>query len=111
MRSLRFLLFLTLLGCASGPVPPEGALERERFKNVLLEAQLIEARTNHELIVEHQGQVPTEGYYDELFREQGTTREQFTLTFDWYADHPALLKEVYEEIITELGRRKDAGAQ
>ncbi len=48
-------------------VVPEGLLDRERFKEVLLEAQLIEARMNQELVVSARDLIPAEHYYAEMF--------------------------------------------
>jgi hypothetical protein len=53
MRVLVLSLLVFFAACSSGDVPPAELLARDRFKEVLLEAQLIEARVNHELIVEH----------------------------------------------------------
>lgn len=86
---------------------PADILGREQFKELLLQAQLIEARVNHELIVEHLSGVPADKYYAELFAEQGVSEEQFTATFQYYSDHPEEFKAIYEEIITELSFRKD----
>jgi len=113
MRTLIAVFLLLLVACTPGEAPPPGVLTREQFKEVLLQAQLIEARVNHELIVEHRSGVPTERYYAELFEEQGITEEQFTTSYRHYLDHPEELKAIYEEIITELTFRKDRdhGAQ
>jgi hypothetical protein len=107
MRMALAMALLFLASCHGGDVPPSGLLERDRFKEVLLQAQLIEARVNHELIVEHISQVPTDRYYAEMFKEQGVTEEEFTKTFRYYAATPKEMKAIYEEIITELTFRKD----
>ncbi len=86
-------------------------MDREHFTTVLLEAQLIEAQVNHELVIEQLADIPTDSYYDQLFREHGTDREQFARTFAYYAARPEDLKAIYEEIITELTQRKDTPAQ
>jgi hypothetical protein len=105
----RALLFgLLLVACAPEPTLPEGVLSRAEFTAILTDLQLIEARMNHELVVQPRDHVPLNAYYDEAFKERGVTREQFTLSFEHYASDPELLKSIYEDVITELGRRKDA---
>lgn len=113
VRSSRvfFMALVLLIACTSPETRPEGVLDRERFKEVLLQAQLIEARANHELIVEHRSRVPSERYYAELFEEQGITEEQFIASYRYYLDDPKELKAIYEEIITELTFRKDRGEE
>lgn len=107
MRVLSTFLVLCLVACTPKDPLPKGLLDREQFKEILLQAQLIEARVNHELIVEHISQVPTQQYYVELFEREGVSEEQFTTTFRYYTARPEELKAIYEEIITELTFRKD----
>jgi hypothetical protein len=104
----RTLLFsLLLVACAQEAALPEGILDREAFTAALTDMQLIEARMNHELVVQPRDHVPMNAYYEEVFKQRGITREQFTQSFDHYAKDPELLKAIYEDVITELGRRKD----
>lgn len=103
------LFVLSFAACKAEPEASQDVLERDRFKELLLQAQLIEARVNHELIIDHISQVPTDRYYAELFERQGVTAEQFTTTFAYYTARPEELKAIYEEIITELTIRKDQG--
>ncbi len=107
MRIALLALLLSLAACSSQEAPSKDILERERFKELLLQAQLIEARANHELIVDQVTQAPTAQYYADLFSTEGVTEEQFKATFDYYTARPAELKLIYEEIITELSFRKD----
>ncbi|HQV50965.1 MAG: DUF4296 domain-containing protein [Flavobacteriales bacterium] len=108
MKLTQLLLVALLFACGTKKAqPPADLLPREKFVSVLLEAQLIEARMNHELTVSHMGEVPSDEYYAELFAEQGTTKEQFQATFDHYSEHPNEMESIYEEIITELSKRKD----
>jgi len=97
-------LLLFLLACASG-APEDDLLGRELFKEVLLEAQLVEARTSHDLLVQHD--VPVDRYYDDLFAGKGVTRERFERTYVHYLERPEELRLIYEEVATELERRRD----
>lgn len=107
---LHVLGFLAFAACSNKEQAlPEGVLDRAKFTAVLVEMQLVEARMNHELVVAPQGQVPVDAYADDVFKEQGVTRESFTTSFTHYAKDPEDLKRIYEEVITELGRRKDLG--
>ncbi|HRH71049.1 MAG: DUF4296 domain-containing protein [Flavobacteriales bacterium] len=109
MRKLSTFVLLALLSACSSDrdAVPEGLLDREHFKQALLEAQLIEARMNHELVVSHAAGIPGEEYYAEMFKAQGTTKEQFQKSFTYYSGHPVEMKAIYEEIFAELSRRKD----
>ena len=108
MKLLPYLADLLLVACSSHRnTAPEGVLDREHFKRTLLEAQLIEARMNHELIVAHASEIPAEQYYADMFKAQGTTKEEFEKSFSYYSEDPGEMRTIYEEIFTELSRRKD----
>lgn len=107
-----FFIGLLLVACSSGTeAPPADVLPRDRFKDALLEAQLIEARMNHELVVSHHSAIPADQYYAEMFKAQGTTKDQFQRSFTYYSGRPEEMKGIYEDILNELSRRKDELAQ
>ena len=106
MKCLLPLVFV-LAACSTAEAPPPDVLERAKFKQVLLGAQLVEARVNQEMVVEHRTDNPVEAYYTELFKKEGVTREQFEHTYRFYTEHPAELKAIYEELIVELDSLKE----
>ena len=107
MRWTAILVLLMLSACERPSTLPAGVLDRAKFTAVLTDMQLIEARMNHELVVQPRDQVPMAEYYEEAFRSNGVTKEQFVASFDHYAQDATVLKAIYEDVITELGRRKD----
>lgn len=112
MRMLWRISVVLLFACSGerGGAPP-GILERDRFRQALLEAQLIEARMNHELVVARRTEIPSADYYEEMFGQLGITRLEFERSFTYYTGRPEDMKLIYEEILTELGRRKDRELQ
>lgn len=110
MRHLLFLLLVVACSQREEPTPVD-VLSREKFTNVLLEAQLIEARVNQELVVAQQGTIASEQYYLDMFEAQGTNRAEFERSFGYWSGRPADMKAIYEDIIAELGRRKDEHPQ
>lgn len=100
--------FLLATACSGDPEVPADVLPVDRFTTVLLEAQLIEARVNHEMIIAHHASIPAEQFYSEMFKANGVTRESFARSFTYYSGRPELMKSIYEDIFAELGRRKDA---
>lgn len=107
MRTLASLLVVVMAACSSSEDRPNDLLPREKFTEVLLEAQLIEARVNHEAVIDKKTDVPGKSYYAEMFKEQGITEEAFKTTFNWYVAHPAELKDIYNDVLTDLQKRVD----
>ncbi len=107
MKSFAFLSFIFMVACSSSEEQPADLLPREKFTEVLLEAQLIEARVNHEAVIDKKTDVPGKSYYAEMFKEQGVTEEAFKTTFNWYVAHPAELKDIYNDVLTDLQKRVD----
>ena len=96
-----------LAACSTTEKEPKDLLPRDKFTEVLLEAQLIEARVNHESSIDKKTDVPDRSYYVEMFRTQGITEEAFKTTFAWYAQRPAELKDIYNDVLTGLQKRVD----
>ena len=108
MKQLLIIPVMAFLSCTQQPEPvPADVLTRERFQQVMLEAELIEARMNHELIVAHHSMIPSEQYYNEMFAAHNTTKEKFQRSFDYWTSRPEEMKAIYEAILIELSRRKD----
>jgi hypothetical protein len=110
MRALLLALVL-LAACGTADAPPPDLLDRATFTRVLLQAQLVEARLNHELVIGKRGDSPVERYYDELFRQEDVSREAFERTFDWYSDHPEEMRAVYQDVLTTLDSLKETAGR
>jgi hypothetical protein len=107
MRTLALALMACMTACASSEERPADLLPRDKFTQVLLEAQLIEARVNHEAVIDKRTEIPSKEYYAEMFKAQGVTEDAFRSTFNWYVHHPADLKVVYNDVLTGLQKRVD----
>ncbi len=87
---------------------PADVLDRAKFKHVLVDAQLIEARMNHEMVDRPPHRYPSEQYYTEICsRRKALRRNSSSTPSRFYTEQPADMKVIYEEVIVELDRRKD----
>ena len=103
-----FFLVLFALACGGKQSPPKGPLDRNKFEDVLLESLLIEARMNHEMLVDKRADGPAERYYEEMFKKEGVSKEDFKATYDAYVQQPEQLKSVYQDVLNGLQQRADS---
>lgn len=104
------LLLCCSVGCnAPGHEPPGDLIPRDSFVQVLADVHVIEARISHEMVVDQRTDSPAQRYYDEMYAERSITKEQYRRTYTWYTEHPELMKALYDDVLQELGRRKERG--
>jgi hypothetical protein len=108
MRSRAALLLLFLVACGEAEKPPKAPLDREKFEEVLMESLLIEARVKQEVTLDRRDDSPAAHYYEEMFRKEGVTREDFKATYDAYVKQPEQLKAVYQDVLNDLQQRADS---
>jgi len=101
MRRVALLLWL-LAGCSAPETPPADVMDRATFKRALFGTQVLEARLNHQRLIEQVSPDPGPRLYAAFFKEQGITRDRFERSFRWYSEHPALMRGIYEEVLNEL---------
>ena len=107
MRAIPLVLIVSIAACSSSEERPAGLLARDKFTEVLLESQLIEARLNQDVVLDKRTDSVGKTYYTAMFKTQGVTEEAFKTTFDWYVRHPAELKDIYTDVLTDLQKRVD----
>ena len=61
--------------------------------------------TGGKQVIDKITEVPALRYYAEMFEKEGVTEEQFKMTYQWYVDHPAELKDVYNDVLAGLQKR------
>lgn len=110
MRALVLSTVLLLAACGHKEAAPPGLLDREKFERVLTGSLLIEARLNHEMVIDKRIDSPIAQYYAELFKQEGVTEEAFKATYDHYVERPEELKKIYEQVLSDLQQRADSAA-
>lgn len=111
-RTAGFLLIvLPLLAACGGSEGPDAPLDRARFERVLAGSLLIQARLTQELPLEETSGSSASAYYGELFEREGVSEADFKATYEAYLQHPGLLKEVYEEVLSQLQQQADSLGQ
>jgi hypothetical protein len=111
MRKLLFIVaisftVLTLSGCKDNTViiPPD-VMSREELVPILADLQIAQASL---LIFEYSDtvQYSLKQYQVEILKKKNIPEDKFIGSMKFYADHPELLREIYEEVVNELSKRQ-----
>ncbi len=100
-------LFFLITACNKdgvGSSEPVIVLTEEQLISIMTDAQLLEAGLNHRRNI---GQSTTELkslWYDELFKHYEITNGIFEDNLNYYADDPAKMESILEEVLARLSR-------
>ncbi len=107
MKVFALIPFVLVAACSSSEERSADLISRDKFTEVLLEAQLIEARLNQEAMLDKNADVADTSAYAGMFKAQGVTEAAFKTTFERYVAHPAELKDIYNDVLVGLQKRVD----
>lgn len=95
---------MVLVSCIdqTPPPPPENALEKEKFVDVMVDVHLVEAAINQKFVKVNDSTQASYRYYKHLFEKHDITRADFDSTFNYYMRHPKLMSEVYTQVHDSL---------
>ena len=101
-KVLYVLLLILLSGCG---MRPWGILSRSEMVAVLLDVHIAEAAMK--VVDTSAKRIEKQEYYNTVFAKHNTTKEQFDKSLDWYARHPKVLVEIYDDVKKEAERLQD----
>lgn len=84
---------------------PWGILSRSEMIAVLLDVHIAEAAMK--VVDTSAKRIEKQEYYNTVFAKHNTTKEQFDKSLDWYARHPKVLVEIYDDVKKEAERLQD----
>lgn len=101
--------FLWFPACGPGTsARPDDVLPPDRFRDLLVDAHLLSARDRQLSMTGIMlDPVQRHGGFDSLCAVHDIDTSAFQRSFTHYAAHPEQLKAIYEEVLTEINRRKD----
>jgi len=105
-----FLMIVFLSACAEkeAMVYPSDLMERETFVMVMSELYIIESIYNHKISTDQAKHEDMDAFYKEVFDRFEITYSDYEKALTWHKEHPEELSKVYDEVIEELDRRRDA---
>lgn len=95
-KVLYVLLLILLSGCS---MRPWGVLSHDEMVAVLLDVHVAEAAMK--IVDSRAKRIEKQEYYNQVFEKHNITKRQFDKSLDWYARHPKLLVEIYDDLKKE----------
>ncbi len=109
MRQILYsiILIFALTSCKDEAVPdvrPDLVLEQDKFTEVMVDMQLIQAMYTRQLPLDTAGAAKAHAYryYQEVFEKHGINQADFDTSYVWYVQHKPLMLEVYEDVLERL---------
>jgi hypothetical protein len=105
MIFLRFLICLILLSACQQDAVPEGILPLAEMTPLVEEITLLETYYQSKFGVPGQYKAALNLSVQRVFKKAGCTKRTFEKSLKYYAAHPALQKELNEQLLTALSRK------
>jgi len=92
------LVVLGVVGCSS-PAKPKPPIPVPQMADMLQDLHLLEAGLLSQQSTPAQRDSLAKRLYPTLLKQHNLTKEEFMAAYDFYAQHPALLVQVYDTLI------------
>jgi hypothetical protein len=84
---------------------PVGVMSRKKMAEVLADVHIAEAVTGQTYA--YNDFSSKRACFEKVFEKHDITRDEFNHSVDWYARHPRIYSEVYEETVKLIEKRQD----
>lgn len=84
---------------------PVGVMSRKKMAEVLADVHIAEAITGQTYA--YNDFSSKRACFEKVFEKHDITRDEFNHSVDWYARHPRIYSEVYEETVKLIEKRQD----
>ncbi|MBC7865270.1 MAG: DUF4296 domain-containing protein [Bacteroidia bacterium] len=120
MRNFFSFLLIVSLAFSCSPEEdqniPAGVLSEEKMTDVLVSLNISESLINH-YTIDHKklpdslqkkiiNPAPVPELKFNVFKENGVKREDYLKSMEYYSQHPAQLKKIYEKVMEKLNLMK-----
>ena len=107
MKKINYIsvIFIGLLfACTSNDSVPNNILDKNQMVGVIVNLELNQAM--YKLKFANKDSVNYMQMVNQTFTKQSTSKEQFNNSLSYYAEHPIVLKEIYDEAIVVLTEKQ-----
>jgi hypothetical protein len=108
MRSLAVCLVFFVMSCSSRPVPKE-VIVPEQMQKIVHDLMQVDEYINNFLIKDTTIDIKKKRsvLYEQVFLLHKTNRKEFFTSFDYYKQHPALQKSLFDSLYNKLSIVKE----
>jgi hypothetical protein len=100
--SIVILLTVLLGACSGSQDDKQEILSREQMVKMLIQIHLLEAKVQ-QLPLPHDSVRQVYAHFEnKLFEQEGISREQYELTYMYYADRPKNFEKIYQNVLDSL---------
>lgn len=95
--------FVGLHACQESEKLPEGILDHDQMVDLMVDVELLQAELKYDFTKANR-KIDPEKRFEEVFKENGLTKDQFNKNLEYYGARPLQMKEIYVEVIEELSQ-------
>ena len=108
MKHLLFIIIiLTLGGCTQiSDHTPADLIPQDRMILLLVDIHVADALIEHKSGTQNVNLPLTNAIYTKIYQNYGVSSAQFRSSYQYYESHPALMDNMYTQIITELSKKE-----
>ena len=107
IRNVFIYLFIVCLYACGGRSIPGDVMKKEKMEKVMWDMLQADDFVREYMVNKDSTLDDTAEYlnmYERVFRMHGTNREEFARSFNYYREHPALMKEVLDSMYNKFQR-------
>jgi hypothetical protein len=102
------ICLMLILACGKtdkNAIPPD-VMNKEQMENILYDMHLAEGIVGYQSSGLDSNARKVLGYYEQIYKKNNLTKEQFIHSYDFYIQHPVMLDSIYSNIITKLSEQE-----
>lgn len=105
-KNLIIIILFTLFACnEEAEIIPENVFSQEKMVSVMVDVQLVEATLSVNQLKGDEAKEAAANYYDSVLKQHNISREEFDVSFKYYAERPGLMEQIYDEMLNVLSKK------
>jgi hypothetical protein len=107
-RIIPYLLIFLSACKAELPKVPDNVIPMNKMESILADMHITDAVAETKAQMGMNEKLLAQEYHEQIFKNHGTTREEFLKSYKFYEANPVLLNKMYDHILDSLSKREEA---